>query len=394
MVKLNYPVIACLLVIGLLEIFPSFALATVEQNKRQQLQLITQQIQGLQANLQQEKLQRQHVQLDLRRVEISIGDLSKQIEQSTQEIAEQTAQLQQLNAEKLSYQLKLAKQREMLAKQVTLAYQLGEYEYLKLFLNQENIEFLSRAFIYVDYLNQARLTVAQQLRQTLQQLQQVEQQIASHSQALEKLTLRDKQERTKLENYLNERRVVVGTLDESIATQDHRLASLLVNKRALEEVIQRLAVSTQVEFGFSGERSFAKQQGHLPWPIAGNIITHFGSLIAQSNLAYSGVLIDAQPGQVVRAISDGQVVFADWLSGFGLLMIVQHDGQYMTLYGHNQSLYKKTGDLVKHGELIATVGNSGGYYQSGLYFEIRHQGKPLNPERWCRKTGVLNYAKD
>ncbi|HEX7026934.1 MAG TPA: peptidoglycan DD-metalloendopeptidase family protein, partial [Gammaproteobacteria bacterium] len=121
----------------------------------------------------------------------------------------------------------------------------------------------------------------------------------------------------------------------------------------------------------------------LPWPARGNIMNHFGDSRRGSDLLWQGLRISAPKGSEVRAISHGRVAFADWLPGFGLLMILDHNDGYMSLYGHNETLYKEAGNWVQPGEIIATVGNSGGEQQAVLYFEIRHQGKPVDPQKWC-----------
>jgi len=130
-------------------------------------------------------------------------------------------------------------------------------------------------------------------------------------------------------------------------------------------------------------QSFAALQSKLNWPTAGIVVTRFGTDLGSNNLRYNGVLIQGDAGQPVRAVYQGRIVFANWLHGLGLLLIIDHGDGYMSLYGHNQAIYKKVGDVVKPHELIAAVGNSGEPGPTGLYFEIRHDGVPVNPENWC-----------
>ena len=129
---------------------------------------------------------------------------------------------------------------------------------------------------------------------------------------------------------------------------------------------------------------FYKKRGHLIWPTTGRIKHHFGTQIGQSELKWNGVLIEASQGQTVHAVAPGKVIFAKWLQGYGLLLIIDHGNGYMTLYGRNQSLLKKVGDWVKTNTTIATAGQTGGFSQSALYFSLRHNAKPLNPEKWCK----------
>jgi septal ring factor EnvC (AmiA/AmiB activator) len=129
--------------------------------------------------------------------------------------------------------------------------------------------------------------------------------------------------------------------------------------------------------------AFTSLQGKLSWPTAGKVLTHFGAELGDSNLKYNGVLIQAPAGQPIHAIYAGRVIFANWLQGLGLLLIIDHGNGYMSLYGHNAALYKKVGDSVKPNDLIASVGDSGVPGPIGLYFEIRHNGQPVNPDAWC-----------
>ena len=374
-------IIACIVLL--------LGVANAAVDQKQRLRVITSKIHGLKKNLQQEKKQRQKLQADLRHVEVSIGKLSKRLRQLVADIGEKNQQLQQLQGQQQQYKKQVMEQRAMLAKQVNFAYRLGKYEYLQLLLNQQKSGLVDRSLTYFSYFNQARLTIVHRLQATVHSLQVTENKIRQHQQKLKGLRQREQAEQTRLKKYHADRQQLVVKLTKSIKKKDHRLLSLLTSKRALEAVIRKIPTQSLTT---ANRQPFARRKGKLPWPLQGKIIRHFGSAVAQNRLSYNGVLIKAQPGQAVRAVSGGKIVFADWLSGFGLLMIVQHNGQYMTLYGHNQSLYKRTGDWVNEGDLLATVGKSGGYYQSGLYFEIRHRAKPLNPERWCQKKGVFHYA--
>jgi septal ring factor EnvC (AmiA/AmiB activator) len=159
---------------------------------------------------------------------------------------------------------------------------------------------------------------------------------------------------------------------------------LKANQSALEKVLRAVQESMADLPANLGNSPFASLQGKLKWPAQGRMVHHFGAYREQGALRWNGVLIAAPPGSPVRAVHHGRVVFADWMRGFGNLIIVDHGGGYMSLYGHNESLLKGPGDWVRGGETLATSGNSGGQSQAGLYFEIRHKGTPVNPARWCR----------
>ena len=175
---------------------------------------------------------------------------------------------------------------------------------------------------------------------------------------------------------------IVTHYDHLLQSNAQRIQRLNKNKAALENVINRLRY--QSAKGVNGQK-FVKTKGHLLWPTQGKISEPYGHAMA-GNIKSNSVIIAAHSGQNVYAIASGKVVFSNWLRGFGLLIIIDHGNGYMSLYGYNRSLYKKTGDTVKAGDLIASVGQSGGQSKPGLYFALRHNNQPLNPSKWCKKA--------
>lgn len=156
-------------------------------------------------------------------------------------------------------------------------------------------------------------------------------------------------------------------------------------KALVKLLIQLQQTLENMPMGEGTRKNFAQQKGKLPWPTKGKLVIRYGSSRQVGNLKWQGIMIRASQGQNIKAVSHGRVAFADWLRGFGLLIILDHGDGFMSLYGHNQSLLKETGDWVDPGEPISTAGDSGGQSKTGLYFEIRKNGKPVNPMRWCRK---------
>jgi len=204
-------------------------------------------------------------------------------------------------------------------------------------------------------------------------------------QRLERLITDRKRKRKRLAADEARRKVLVANLDESLKDKQVRLKAAMENERQLSALIQRLgrekpSVRQRVIRGV-----FAEQKGQLLWPVDGKIVAKFGHRRNREGLRWNGVTINAASGVPVLAVYSGKVVFADWLRGFGLLLILDHGSGYMSLYGHNQSLYKSVGDEVVQGEEIASVGMSGGLVKPALYFEIRHNGRPEDPQKWCRK---------
>jgi septal ring factor EnvC (AmiA/AmiB activator) len=178
----------------------------------------------------------------------------------------------------------------------------------------------------------------------------------------------------------------LAKINYRIKDKDQLLKKLNSDRQELEELIDAVEQTIANISIPSDYRPFAQLKGKLPWPISGKPSNRFGSSRSGSKLRWQGINIPSNPGTNIKAIHHGRVVFADWLRGSGLLLIIDHGDGYMSLYAHSQSLLSETGDWVGTGETIATAGNSGGQQQTGLYFEIRHNGKPSNPHKWCKRS--------
>ena len=355
------------------------------QTEPLKLKKIQQKISHLQSEVKQERVQEQHLQKALREVEIDLGHLNKSFLKTKVEVSASRLKLASLRTRAKDQQSKLEEQRQLLVKQCVEAYRMGQYEYVKLFLNQENPAYLDRMLSYFGYFNQARLQLVGEIKKILAQLAETRQDIVNRTHELQVLQLQLARQKQRLLALKTQREQVLQHLKRQIKDHEAELVQFAADKRALQKMLQQLPAQVL-------RQKFYRLRGHLPWPVTGQLISQFGQTIAHSHLKHNGVFIRAEAGQAVQAVSKGKVVFADWLSGFGLLLIVEHAKGYMSLYGHNQSLYKRVGEWVDSGEMLATVGNSGGYRQSGLYFELRHKGVPLDPTKWCRKTGVSHHV--
>jgi septal ring factor EnvC (AmiA/AmiB activator) len=172
-------------------------------------------------------------------------------------------------------------------------------------------------------------------------------------------------------------------INQHIQINNNQLKKLLQNKQQLQATIEKLNTAASSNTKFISHHPFSKLHSKLPWPTQGHIRHAFGAQINQSELTWDGTIINAPLGQSVRAIASGRVIFAKWMAGYGLLLIINDGGGYLTLYGRNQMLLKTVGDVIQTGEKIATVGKSGGFLQPGLYFSIRYNGKAVNPGIWC-----------
>lgn len=352
----------------------------------------------------QEKLARLQQKIDSIQKELEADNKAKdqavyKLKQAEKAIARQSSQLrsinqrlQQLQAKRgmlLDQQNELKQQmsihRAYLTKQIQAAYAMGKQEYIKLLLNQQNPSDISRMVIYYQYLNVSRTNQINEITRNLTTLQDINEQIENKTTELESLKQEAEENTRTLEANRKQRRELVANLSSQLKSKDQMLKALLRDEQHLKQLLNQLENELgDVQLDLSPPEEFIALKGKLPWPTQGKITARFGSSRQASELKWKGVMIQTEAGNDIRAIAYGRVIFADWLRGFGMLIIVDHGKGYMSLYGHNQELHKKLGDWVQGNEVIATSGNSGGQKISSLYFEIRHNGVPQNPGKWCR----------
>jgi septal ring factor EnvC (AmiA/AmiB activator) len=425
---------------------PAFADDDRAQTQKQ-LDATRQDITELKKALSQLQEEKSGVQKDLRSTETQMGKLEKQVEALQKELKKTESELQRLDQEKKKLQSARVEQQRLIAIQARAAYQSGRQEYLKLLLNQQNPEKFARTLTYYDYLSQARLEQLRNFNETLQQLAGVEKDIDLQQAQLlvQKSSLDD--QKSQLDTVRQERQVALAKLNQDYKVRDQKLQSrqqdqadltkvlktieetLARQAREAEEARQKALLAQQEaekrqreqealaknrakddakddtdvaprrptkapgamvsSAGQSYGGAFEQARGKLPWPVDGRLLARFGeSRGDDERTKWDGVMISAAAGSQVRAVHGGRVVFADWLRGAGLLVILDHGNGYLSLYGHNQSLLKEAGDVVKAGDAISTVGNSGGGQDTpALYFAIRQQGRPSDPAQWCRTQG-------
>lgn len=372
----------CHLILLLTSLLPGRLLADDNSAKLEQLR---QEIQSLRAELDSDQARKDSLQAQLRDTETRIGKISQLLKALKRQLRGQRRELGELNTRQAALHKDLQGQRVALGQQLRAAYATGRQEYLKILLNQQEPAAVARTLTYYDYYARARLQRIRTLDASLAELAEVERGIHQKTQELEQARAEQNQEKARLETTRAERDRVLAQLEQQIQAKGVRLAQMLENERQLQRVIDSLAESPLDLPSELGEhKSFPQLKGRLIWPTNGRITARFGDSRNVGELRWQGVTISAPEGTEVRAISYGRVAFADWLRGFGLLIIIDHGDGYMSLYGGNQSLYKEVGDWVEEGEAIAGVGDSGGHSDSALYFEIRHNGKPTNPLKWCR----------
>lgn len=358
----------------------SFANINTVSQKASELQQLKHLIQNLKQKLSFSHHKKLTLQQQLRENEITAGNIAIQIRNTNHDLQHLKVQLVLLHRQQNYYENRLKQQQQDLINQMQTVYKLGNQTFLKMLLNHEDPSQISRTFVYFSYLQKARIKTIKAIEYTLHRIKINRIAIQKKTAELQKLQEVLKQQYAKQQNLKTKRTKLLQVISARINTQQKKLQDLVANRKALEKLIAKLkAEEASTIFGSKLGTSHHK----LAWPAKGKIEDLYGSPIGQSELKWNGDVIYAPVGTNVYAIDNGKVVFSQWLQGYGLLLIIDHGHGYMSLYGRNNSLYKKVGDVVQRGDLIATVGTSGGFSKSSLYFAIRHNGDPVNPSEWC-----------
>ena len=266
---------------------------------------------------------------------------------------------------------------------IRAAARIGATSPLKVMLNQEDPNSVARVARYFGYFAEARLESTRALEATLAELADSEVQLQEETKALAEQRELARVQRDELQEKRSDARAIVARYTAKFDSIDTRLSQLRANEQDLIDLLESLRASI-FDIGQPNEVvPFASRKGQLALPLEGPLIKRFGELRPEGRVKWTGVLIEADLGTPVKAIHYGRVVFADWLRGFGLLMIISHDNGYMSLYGHNQVLLVEPGEWVNPGQIIGETGTSGGQPLPTTYFEIRAAGQPIDPMLWC-----------
>lgn len=361
-----------------------------QQEAEKKLTKVQEQIRTSQKKLEQQSGELGGLEKLLREAEQNIGNLNQQLVATEASLKNSQEKITQLQAEEKQLQKQLTKHHDILYAQIRSEYQYGGQQKLKLLLNQEEPEKLGRNLIYYDYLHRARFSEIDKATKVLQSVNDIQAVISQERILAEETKVSLLNERNLLEQAQKQRKSAVNSLNNNVTSEKEKLASLEGNEKKLKGLIEQLRAALADIPVVDKGKGFNKSQGKLYWPVVGKPSNKFGQKrnSARSSMNWQGVFIPSNEGNNVRSIYHGRVAFAEWMRGLGLLIIIDHGDGYMSLYGHNQSLFKQVGEWVDAGEKVATVGNSGGYNKPGLYFEIRKQGNPINPAKWCSKAAA------
>ncbi len=321
------------------------------------------------------------LQQELKAQDMAIAAINKDVRDLTDALADTQTTLELLNTRQSDLTAKRLQQAQLIAEHVAAAYRLTGQDVLKQLLNQQSPDEFQRMIRYHRAFSESRLQVLASYQETLKDLEETSQKVAEQQDTQRKQQAALVEEQNRLTADRQTRAQVIDDLAAETKNRTEEARILEQDRARLEQLLTRLrAQATELD-----GTGFKNARGGLPMPVAGNIRHAFGSRRSDGRLRWHGIDIRAEHGAPVRAVFAGRVIFADWLRGFGLLTIVDHGGDYMTLYGHADVLHKKVGDRVESGETIAGAGNSGGKTDPGLYFEVRHKGKPQDPIGWLSR---------
>jgi murein hydrolase activator len=353
---------------------------------KQKLDNLKRSISSLEKRLNKRNREKNNLVNELKKIEIDAAKTGKNIRQLNTKINHRINKLSSLETQQRDLQKNIQNQNSAISKHLAAAYKLGDQEPIKLLLNQEDPQQLSRLFKYYSYFLEARNKKIETYIADVEKLSALMTEVSQQKLLLDSAKKQLVKDQNQFLLVSNRRSEALKKLNISLQSDKSKLNKLIAERAELEELLNtvEVAVSDMALSPPPGQQTFSSQKGLLQWPLKGRVAHSYGSRRSGS-LRWEGWMIGAKSGQSVNAVHDGQVIFSNYLRGFGLLIILNHGDGYMTLYAHNEELLKDTGDWALSNETIARAGDSGGLDKPALYFEIRKQGQPADPKVWLGK---------
>lgn len=355
-----------------------------EEPPQQRLEAVNAAIGGIEEWLEETSESLSSEEQSLRRIQRDISAREQDIAANRQRIATLQSELRELQAQAAILDDSIEADQDLVARAVRASWMTRSDSPLKLLLNQQDPGRSSRMLRYYDAFNEARIARIRTWQDKLAALQRTRERIAVRQQSLDEETLSLERQLAALNRNHEQRQNLINELQNQRAQRRNTLESLQEDREQLEalvEEINRIIVDIPAP---EEAAPFDAERGGMPWPLQGQPANRFGESYSDGNMRRRGIIIAGQAGAPVRAIHQGRVVFADWMRGSGLLVVVDHGGGYISLYAHNGALDKRSGDWVNRGEPLATAGSDAGLDQPGVYFEIRHDGSPQDPLDWLQ----------
>jgi len=358
---------------------------TSQKQKESELKRVNARIEQVRKSVNADVQKRDKLSAQLRNAELGAQEARRNLEAVRAQRIASEARLKELEREQSRREADLASERGALSGELRAAYVNGREEQLKLLLNQQDPASAGRMFAYYGYFGRARAERIASISDQLEHLVLVREKIDAEHRRLAQLESRQEQEFEALRGAQQNRVKAVAAIDAQIKSQGGELKRLESQARSLEKLVAELRKAL-ANPPVAKQAPFEPLKGKLPWPVQqGKVLARFGQPRAGGSLRWQGMLIGTARGARVRAPYAGRVAYADWLPGMGLMVVLDHGGGYLSLYGHNDELFRKVGESVAAGDVIAAVGDSGGNDQAALYFEVRRGREPVNPEIWLQR---------
>lgn len=348
-----------------------------------QLEGVKQEISRQQSQLSSKQKKITSLQKSLKQQELAIAAAARKIHAAEGELSTLESSIRQLHGQLQQLQQQQFGQQEMLKELLNNHYRQGKNSQLASLLSGEDSTELDRMSVYAERLSAARVRALDELAVTTTELQLKQHQLKQQKQQQKNTLAELKTEKSKLEAEQRKRKKTVHTIKTQLKSDTQYLTELKTNEKRLVDEIAKAKAAAEAARRVPMD-GLAKRKGKLPWPVKGKVLHKYGSS-QQGELRWKGMVISKSAGSQVKAVYPGKIVFADWLRGYGLMLVIDHGKGDMSFYGYNQTLLKKVGDTVQANDAIALVGDSGGQDQSALYFEIRRKGSPTNPVSWLTK---------
>jgi septal ring factor EnvC (AmiA/AmiB activator) len=361
------------------------AAPSADQNQTQaQLRSLKERIERVSRDVGRDALEKDRLARNLRTAELAVAGAQTDLEALRTQEAAHAAQRSELAAERARVSDSLALERDSLAAQLQVAYEIGRHEPLQLLLNQRDPAAVARMFTWYGYFGNARAAQIAGIAQQVKRIDELDAALAEQEKALSQLHISKQDRLAQLESGRVQRQSALSNLQVEARSHQASLTRLRAQQADLEHLLRELARAVPPSAPTDDSSGFGRLRGRLEWPVAGRVVASFGETRA-SGVDWDGMVVATERAAPVRAVAAGRVIYADWLPGLGLLTILDHGAGYLSLYGYNNQLRRSVGETVTAGDVIAAAGDTGGRPEPQLYFEIRRGGKPIDPRPWFRQ---------
>ncbi len=353
----------------------------------EELEQVRARIAAVQKSLEKDLSERDQLARAVQDVERSIAQVSREVRELRERVKAQSQKVEALKAEQAQAELDLERRMQALRRQLRAAYIIGRNGQTQMLLNLDDAQKVGRVLVYYDYLQRAQTTAIKSITARSAELETLREHLRGELDGLGDARSEQESALAKLRSERNKRAEVLKELRQRIADEKSDLARLQADERSIKKLIESVQESFSdlpPESTFS-DKPFASLRGKLPWPVRGKLLAHYGETKAGGRLSWNGHWIAANEGSAVRAVARGRVAYVGWMHRYGLIVLVEHEGSYYSLYGHAQAASVAVGDPIKAGQVIASAGTTGGHDQSGVYFELRKGTQPINPKLWLAR---------